>query len=123
MRDGRSGSLYWAKRIAAGTLVIRLAGAFDLAQANLGVLNAEDKIVLEIGDVCNHWCATVIPQPYHGRDDDQKKEDADLVLLLHTAARKCVLRCKSTPITLTGPLFSLGRAGVKDSRTGIRRNQ
>ena len=123
MRDGRSGSLYWAKRIAAGTLVIRLAGAFDLAQANLEVLNAEDEIVLEIGDICNHWCATVIPHPYHGRDYDQKKEDADLLPLLHAAVRKCVFTCKSSLTTLAGPLFSVGRAGVKDSRSAIRRNQ
>src|SRR5215472_3934340 len=119
MRDRRSGSLYWAKRIAAGTLVIRVAGAFDLAQANLRILNAEDEIVLEIGDICNHWCATVIPKPYHGRDDDQNKEDADLVLLLHAAVRKYVFKCRLTVIALAGPLVPFGRA-TKTLATELR---
>ena len=52
IRDGRRRSLYWAKRIAAGTLVFRLAGPFDLIHANLRIVHAERVVVvLENGGI------------------------------------------------------------------------
>ena len=119
MNDARRKSLYWAKRIAAGTLVFRFAGTFDLIQANLGVINVECEIVLGIEELRRHRSAAVIPEPQHGRDNHQNKENADLFFLLHAAVRKYVFRCKPTFMTLAGPLFPLGGASVKDSTSYI----
>src|SRR6266480_262011 len=62
-RDTRRRSLYRAKRIAAGTLVFRLAGTCDLIHANLRVVDAEHGVVVLDGGICNNCARLAVEIP------------------------------------------------------------
>src|SRR6266566_1952797 len=62
-RDTRRRSLYRAKRIAAGTLVFRLAGTCDLIHANLRIVDAEHGVVVLDGGICNNCARLAVEIP------------------------------------------------------------